>query len=385
MNRKILITVFALGLLIIFVSQTDFGIKINNYLAALFFPERISPEELSAKYKRNEKIKILIVPGHDNESWGTDFNGIKEADFNLAVGERLLDYFRADANFEVFITRDQNGYTRDFQGYFQEQSSLISEFRQYWQTVFKTAVRQGQVTSKILDYHGTASGEDSLKLYGINKWANDNRIDIVLHLHFNDYPTRPAGQAGIYFGFSMYVPEEQLPNSRASVKIAQSVFHQLDKYFDQSDLPIEKKGIIEDQELIAIGSNASLNAASVLIEYGYIYEPPFLHPAIRDPLFRELAFQTYLSIKKFFEAASMTGIETTLLPYRWRGTFGQGERGENVLALQALLAREGLYGCPLTGYFGPCTRQAVLDFQEKYGLVKNGFVDVPTLAKLQGI
>lgn len=384
MSKKILITIFGFGVLLLLVFQTDLGIKINNYLAALFFPERITPEELIDKYQRNEKIKILIVPGHDDESWGTDFNGIKEADFNLEVGEHLLKYFQGDLNFNVSITRDENGYTRNFQKYFQEQISLISEFRKYWQTIFKRAVKKGLVEPKVLDYHGTASSEDSLKLYGINKWANDNEIDVVIHLHFNDYPTRPAGQLGVYSGFSIYIPEKQLPNSRASIQIAQSVFNQLEKYFDPSDLPIEKEGIIEDQELIAIGSNASLNAAAVLIEYGYIYEPQFINYATHPLLMKELAFQTYLGIKKFFEP-DFKGPETTLLPYSWQRTFGEGERGRDVLALQAFLIKEGLYDCSLTGYFGPCTKKAVLEFQGKYGLVKSGSVDSFTLIELRSI
>lgn len=381
--KKFIITILLFAFLILALVQMPFFNGIQRYLAALFFPERISPEELIQKYKSNENIKILIVPGHDDESWGASFNGVKEAELNLEVGGNLLNYFKSDEHFEAFTSRDKDGYTADFQNYFQKQYSLILEFRKYWQTVFRGAVKKGLVEEKILDYHGTASNEISLKLYGINKWANDNKIDIVIHLHFNDYPGRRAGRVGKYSGFSMYVPESQLPNARASRELALSIYNQLKKYLEPSDLPIEKDGIIEDQELIAIGSNASLNAVSVLIEYGYIYEPQFTHNATRPYLMRELAFQTYMGVKKYFEPpAKLSAFESSLLPYEWQNPLEEGMRGRDILALQSALISEGLYDCPLTGYFGPCTRRAVAAFQTRFGLPASGSADTPTIRKM---
>ena len=123
--------------------------------------------------------------------------------------------------------------------------------------------------------HNFATVDTALKLYAINKWANENNIEIVFHIHFNDYPGRKFNQIGEYTGFSIYVPEYQLPNHRASSKLAESLKNQLEKYFTKSDLPAESSALIEDQELIAVGSNASRDGVSVLVEYGYIYEPPF--------------------------------------------------------------------------------------------------------------
>lgn len=34
-------------------------------------------------------IKILLVPGHDNEVWGAQYTNLKEAAMNLAIASRL--------------------------------------------------------------------------------------------------------------------------------------------------------------------------------------------------------------------------------------------------------------------------------------------------------
>ncbi len=365
----------------------------GTYLAALFFPERVTPEELTQAYERNDPIKVLIVPGHDNDSWGASFNDVREADLNMEVGEHLFQYFSTNSHFQTFISRTGAGYTADFRSYFTEQRSRIKEFIAYFKNNFNSAVRQGLVEPNITMYHVRVSEDVVLKLYGINKWANYHDIDIIIHLHFNDYPRRYTGVPGEHVGVSIYVPEKQLPNARVSRTLAKSVFERLTKYFPPSTLPLEAGGVVEDQELIVLGAYASLNAASLLIEYGYIYEPQFTHPFTREPLMKELAFQTYQGIRGYFEPdeASKGTFTTSLLPHRWRESFGQGSHNRrDVLALQAALVQEGVYpppefpraDCPVTGYFGSCTQSAVTRFQKKHALTTTEFVGPETLQTL---
>ena len=385
-TKRALFVLLPLFILILIAVGWTPAHKTYDYFATLIFPEKVTPENLTVKFKAGEKIKVLIAPGHDNDSWGAGFTGIKEADLNLEAGERLFNYLKQDFRFEVFITRDKNGYVSNFEKYFKEESSLILEFRNFWQNLFRTAIWTGLVEPKEKEYHGTASDEASLKLYGINKWANENNIDIVLHLHFNDYPGRRFNKEGIYSGFSIYVPEKQLPNSRASLAIAGPVSAQLNKYFSSSDLPQEKATIIEDQELIATGSNASLSSASLVIEYGYIYQKEFISPSLRPLVLKELAFQTYSGIKKYFEPESrISNFKTSLLPYKWSRPLSLKERSVDVLALQAVLTNENLYNCHLSGYFGNCTEAATREFQEKYGIEPIGVVGPQTLKKLNEI
>ena len=126
-------------------------------------------------------------------------------------------------------------------------------------------------------------------------------MDIVLHLHFNDYPGRAYDLPGKYSGFAIYIPDDQLPNYRASSEIAQSIRQELKKNQTESNFLKEKDIIIEDQQLIAVGSNASRDGVSILLEYGYIYEPEFANKAERTRALQQLAKQTYAGVKNFFE------------------------------------------------------------------------------------
>src|SRR3989344_4708927 len=76
-----------------------------RYVAGPFFAERITPEQILASYK-TDKIKILIVPGHDNDSFGAQFKGIKETQMNAELGQELFEFFQKDGKFEAYATRD---------------------------------------------------------------------------------------------------------------------------------------------------------------------------------------------------------------------------------------------------------------------------------------
>ena len=377
--------------------------SVLRYVAGPFFAEKVTPEQILTNYK-NDKVKILIVPGHDNDSFGTQFKGIKEAQMNAELGQELFEFFQKDGKFETYATRVQNGdYSQWFGDYFESNKEEIKNFREDSRKQMRQAVEQGMPGPDNQVYHNSATDEDSLKLYAVNKWANENNIEIVFHIHFNDYPGRKFNQIGEYTGFSIYIPEYQLPNHRASSELAESLKNQMEKYFAASDLPAESSALIEDQELIAVGSNASRDGVSVLVEYGYIYEPPFRNKETRDVMFKELAYQTYIGIKKFFDekASPVNNYETTLLPYKWAMPLkrGMGE-SKDILSLQMALRKEGLYpladktfdDCPINSLFGNCVFESVKSFQEKYAdeiLAENGktekasgFAGPKTLAKL---
>ena len=54
--------------------------------------------------------------------------------------------------------------------------------------------------------HNSASKEASVRLYGITKWANENKIDLMMHIHFNDDANHSKNIAGKYSGFALYIP-----------------------------------------------------------------------------------------------------------------------------------------------------------------------------------
>ncbi|MDO8560829.1 MAG: N-acetylmuramoyl-L-alanine amidase [bacterium] len=346
--------------------------------------------DLKDKYNGSE-FKILIVPGHDNETLGgARFKNLREADLNLKVAEKLFRFFNANPHFKVFITRDNNGYKPEFAGYFQNNYSDILSFRDRLKSAFENLLNGGLITKNTTVHHNYATEENSVKLYGINKWANENGVDLVLHAHFNDYPERIFNREGKYTGFAVYVPERQLPNFDDSMEFAQSVFGQLQRYFAISNHPQENTGVVEDQDLIAVGSNSSRTSASLLVEYSYIYEPQVNSPVVRPLVAEELAYQTYLGVKKYLNPQEITK-NMSILPYVWKNYLKRGpDKSRDIFALQAALAEEGLYPpagfskneCGLTGKFGLCTEKAVIELQKKYGITTNGFVGPRSIKKL---
>lgn len=355
----------------------------KNFIASVFFTDSTTTEKLKENYfaaeKTKDRIKILIVAGHDNESGGTEFKGLKEAKINLELAENLAEFFKDNNKFEITLVRDKDGYNPIFLDYFNKEEKSIKEFIKEQKETMSELVRAGEVHNVEGVIHNSASAKTALKLYGVNKWANENNIDIALHIHFNDDPIRRRGREGKYSGAAIYIPEAQYSNAKASRAVAESVFNQLEKFYPTSNLPKEKEGIVEDQRLIAVGAHNTLDSVGILIEYGYIYETQFLNEKIRNSIIKELAFQTYIGLIDFFETDVKLALKypTILLPHKWEETLEKGAKNqESVLALQIALNFEKLYppegfdkhDCPITGNFGNCTLLALKKFQEKYGI-----------------
>lgn len=291
-------------LLIIFVILATLAllkISIYPYTASLIFPEKITPEILKNNYN-NKNLKVLIVPGHDKDSYGAQYRGVTEESLNAKVGSYIYDYLSSDPHFSVFATRAPSGeYNNWFLEYMEKEKTSVVSFRDRLKTGMKNLLKTGAVTKNTKVYHNPAADNASLNLYAINKWANDNNIDLILHIHFNDYPGRAYDLPGKYSGFAIYIPERQLPNYRTSHEIAESIKISLAEILKPSNYAKEKDNIIEDQQLIAIGSNASRDGASILIEYGYIYEDKIYDKKLREQTLANMAYKTYLGIKNYFE------------------------------------------------------------------------------------
>jgi hypothetical protein len=178
--------------------------------------------------------------------------------------------------------------------------------------------------------------------------------------------------------------------------VADTIFKRLSRYTPVSDLLGESGGIIDEPELIAIGSNNTADSASLLIEYSYIYEPQFQERELRSAVIHDLAFQTYLGVHDFFDPKDLyttTGLyDTAMLPYMWKVFLDNVEiSGINIFALQTALMRGGVYpppgksknDCPRTGGFGPCTRTSLELFKNKYGTIdEKGLVGEKTIEAL---
>ena len=380
--RKPTIVLVLFYLLFANFAQAHVGTTLND----TFYSKVSSSEHLRSHYAEGD-LRILIVPGHAQFESGTSYAGVYERDLNVAVASNLMKYLGQDNNLRIYLARDSSGaYARWFQAYL---NSGLSEIKKYREEIIKVynSLPKNSIAPVSTIKHNTASENASLELYALNKFANDNRIDIALHLHINDYPRPNTNSPGKHIGFTIYVPSPNLGNHEASNTLANTLRDTLAKIIPLSTLPGEDTGVTVDKELIAIGSNGSRDNASLLIEYGYIYEPQFMYPNLSAIYLDELAYQTASGLLNFFAATGTSKVATkskhTLvkpLVYRTRNS-------ADVLAMQLELSKRGFYppqgstlrDCPITGNFGPCTREAVRALQARNGLEQVGNVGQKTL------
>ena len=237
----------------------------------------------------------------------------------------------------------------------------------------------------------------ALRLYGITKWANENSIGLMIHLHLNDYPGHGDTVPGKYSGLVIYTPALQYANSAATKAIADAMFKRLSLYNPISDFPSESNGLVDDPELIAVGSNNTSDAASMLIEYDYLYEPQFVNPKVRSLALKDLAYQTYLGLQDFFTGNKPTAATSLYDPsslYTWNTPVaGKNANPEDIYALQTALLMDGDFppvgktknDCPHSGVFGSCTKAALQAFQKKNGIVGESAGGLNTFALLNKI
>lgn len=248
-----------------------------------------------------KQIKILLVPGHDNEIWGAQYGNIKEADMNLVLANQIYNILKKDKRFKVWITRDKLGYTTKFADYLSN-TEEIRLFKENAKAETLDKIADGDFLEKEGVFHNAATEEVAIKLYGINKWADENMMDAVIHIHFNDYLRQTKWTIGKYKGFAIYMPDGQMANAKESAKLAGNIYSELRKKYKSSTYEKETGGLVPDQKLIALGANHTLDAGvrSVLIEYGYIYQKIFRKSSTRHQAYKDMADLTAKGIKKYF-------------------------------------------------------------------------------------
>ncbi len=340
--------------------------------------------------------KILIVPGHDLFASGAEFRGVKEADLTLKLGYDLYNYLKKDKNFDVSISRAPDGqYSKWFKDYVKSSSTEILVFENAKHIDFKSSIAGGEIKAVDGVSHNVAPPATIAYLTAINKYANDHNVDLVLHLHFNDYPRkRDTVDPGDHSGFAIYVPEHQFSNATDSFEFAKYLKKRLLFFEPGSDLPGESNIIVEDQNLIAVGVDNERDGASVLVEYAYMYEPFLRFKSLQSLALNEFAFQTYMAILDRYASSTLSeklSVSTSILPYKFKKQLSlSSTHSVDVLALQMALREDGIYppiprtfsDCPISGKFGECTQDSLVIFQQKYLGISTGVVGPMTLRLL---
>lgn len=362
--------------------------------------EQHSTERYTAVASSSNKVHILIVPGHEPDYGGAHFNSqygtVYERDLTVELGQDLQQFLDNNGNYQVNITRDTNAWNPIFADYFNNNwNSIVS-----WVNAAKNSSSSiPSVDTEDPEIHNSDPVDVALRLFGITKWSNENNVDLMIHIHFNDYPGHPADIAGKYSGLVMYIPAAQYGNSSTTGPIAQAVFRRLTLYNPISDLKVESGGIIDDPELIATGADNTSKAASMLIEYEYIYQPELTNPKVRSLALKDFAYQTYLGLQDYFTQNNGVSAEDQYNPsllYAWNG-LGMNKDSSNpedIYALQTSLIMDGDYppagktknDCPHSGIFGTCTFEALQAFQDKNGITgEDGTVGSKSFAILNKI
>lgn len=241
-------------------------------------------------------MRVLIVIGHDDVVWGGKFGVLKEVELNRMLGRYLYDLLAQDPLFEPTITQHDGAYIPELAEFLNTQKDRIVQYRAELKKTFVETEEPADVDDI---KHNKVSEDVANILYGTNLWAQEKDFDVLLHIHFNDYPGRPRTSAGKYAGFAIYVPDHTLQNGPESIALGKVLHETLGVFQPESNLFIEQAGVIESEDLIALGARNSLDIPSVLIEYAYIAEPR-LNDERREGELQAMAQQTYEGLKKFY-------------------------------------------------------------------------------------
>ena len=283
------------------------------------FDKGATASELRDKYE-DGKIRILIAAGHEPGYGGAVYQGVYEREIVSEIANELANQLGKNSSYEVVVTRSNAKWNSSLSKYFSKEKKKIQSFVKKQKKEFAKLVKKGDIEElsdgEQVD-HATASEDAALRLYGINKWANENDIDLVVNLHVNDAPDHGPNEPSKYHGFAVYVPDSAYGNSKTSKELGRDIADRLSALSSVSTLPGESRGVIGDRELIAMGAYGTLNVPSVLVEYGYISEPRFTLPEYRRTVTKDAAYQTYLALQDFFDDPVSNPRKVAKLPTTW--------------------------------------------------------------------
>lgn len=372
-----------------------FGIAPQTYAKTKGFPVTVTASDIKSAYQNSgtDEFRILIVPGHEPQYGGAVYNGVYEREIAVEVANKLKAELEKDPKVEVIVARDNLVWNKDLSTYFKKEMKKIKSFVSKQKKEMKKLVKKKQVTAADDEDqvdHAAAPDDVALRLYGINKWANEHDVDLIVNLHINDAPDHGPTTPGVNSGFAIYIPDAQYGNGAASRPVAEAIAARLGNLSNKSTLRLENQGVVEDQELIAVGAYNTLKVPTVLIEYGYITEAKLREQSIRAVLTSDFAHATYLGLEDFLAGNVTAKYVTTSLPHRWNASLPLGSSGPEVYALQSALHILGFYPptestlveCPIAGVMNECTTVAIKAYQKSLGYEETGELGPKTRAAL---
>jgi peptidoglycan hydrolase-like protein with peptidoglycan-binding domain/N-acetylmuramoyl-L-alanine amidase len=367
--------------------------------------------DIQASYRADTdgKLRILVVPGHEPDFGGAEYQGLRERDLTVEIADQLAAYLKQNPRVEVVVARSASEWNPVLDSYFESDWNDIEDFVSDKKKQMAGELRHGDI-ERLDDEnqvdHAAAPDDVALRLYGINKWADENGIDLVVHLHLNDTADHGPDTPSAYSGYAVYVPDSQYGNAQTSKILGTDIAQELSRLSATSTLDIEDQGVVEDQDLIAIGANGTLSTPTALVEYAYITEPRFAAPDVRPAVIKDYAFATYRGIQDFLGDPISVRYTSASLPFTFASSSlaHMGSSSPGTYALQAALHSVNLYptfasttpanqrlmaptltSCPIDGAMGPCTTNAIEAFQISKGYETTGTLGPKTVAALNAM
>ena len=286
------------------ITKTLVAISIITVIVLVFFTvsQTAKSKSVPKVQSQDKKIKILIVAGHEPNAGGADeFKSIKERDLNLRLAESLRDNLSRNTNLDIIMARDENGWNKDLKNYVMTSSTTIMSWVKDMKDKMMARVNTGEIKLINPDMkHNDATTSAVLFLYATNKWADENDVDLVINIHFNSNP-KINGKPN-YSGYCIYIPDNQYNNASSSRIFANYLNEEIAKIENPSTMPEEKKTIIEDQALIAIGNYDTLKIPTAVTEYAYMYETKMLSTSTRNSFIEKAASSTATAIKNYINS-----------------------------------------------------------------------------------
>ena len=230
---------------------------------------------------KNNKIKILIDPGHNAATKGSVGWLGYEYYMTLRLAKQLTGILDEDNRFEYFLSRDGDYYSSPIKEY-------MTNNYQKLLGIYETKIRKDSKLENLTRYQ-------TIELYAIRNYAIDNNYDLLLSLHFDymPYTNRRAKTEGFHvivspyngeFNVSMQIANRISQRMQENYKISPTIA--LDRYIPQSvwnfyDRDNLLKEGISIRGLIVLGDEFEFeynkktfkkDVPSVMVEVGFIHD-----------------------------------------------------------------------------------------------------------------
>lgn len=281
-NKNHFIIFLFIIIVLIIVAFASLIIKANNVREE---SETISYNNLNKTNNiklKNNKVKILIDPGHNAATKGSVGWLGYEYYMTLRLAKQLTAILDEDNRFEYLLSREGDYYSRPIKEYMTNNYEKLLG-------IYDIKIKHNSIIVENLTRYQT------IELYAIRNYAIDNNFDLLLSLHFDymPYTNRRAKTEGFHvivspyngeFNASMQVASKISEKMQESYKISPTIAY--DRHIPETVWNFyDRNGLLKEgiaiRGLIVLGdefeykynkNTFSKDVPSVMVEAGFIHD-----------------------------------------------------------------------------------------------------------------